>query len=101
MGYTCHLYVLGASCNCKVFCNVSQEVQQSVSPLKGVTQAGLTFVGFLFLHALFIERGRLDTVWQVLRKYGYDESLHLTDEVLSELNFSHQPDQVSHDNPRL
>ena len=33
--------------------------------------------GFLFLHLLFVERGRHETVWAVLRKFGYDENLQL------------------------
>ena len=62
--------------------------------MQGVTRAGLTLAGFLFLHALFIERGRLETVWAVLRTYGYNNDLQLSDEVLSEVSFSHSPDQV-------
>lgn len=38
---------------------------------QGVTaDGGLTFHGFLFLHALFIERGRTETPWAVLRQFG-------------------------------
>ena len=33
---------------------------------QGVQDHGLTMPGFLFLHSLFIDRGRLETVWQVL-----------------------------------
>lgn len=65
-----------------------------VVTLQGVNQAGLTLAGFLFLHAMFIEMGRLETVWAVLRTYGYNNDLRLSDEVLSELNFSLPPDQV-------
>ena len=36
----------------------------------GVSERGLTLEGFMFLHILFIERGRLESVWAVLRKYG-------------------------------
>lgn len=64
--------------------------------LQGVNQAGLTLAGFLFLHALFIERGRLETVWAVLRMYGYNNDLRLSEEVLSDINFSHAPDQAGH-----
>ena len=31
---------------------------------------GLTLEGFLFLQVLFIERGRLESAWAVLRKFG-------------------------------
>lgn len=37
----------------------------------------LTFSGFVFLHALFIERGRLETTWAVLSKFGYGKDLKL------------------------
>lgn len=62
--------------------------------MQGVNATGLTLPGFLFLHALFIERGRLETVWAVLRKYGYNDNLVLSQEVLSEVNFSRGADQV-------
>lgn len=43
----------------------------------GVTEKGLTVLGFLFLHGLFVQRGRLETSWAVLRKFGYSDSLEL------------------------
>jgi Ras family protein T1 len=48
----------------------------------GVNQLGLTLTGFLFLHALFIEKGRIETTWAVLRKFGYDDDLKLRDDFL-------------------
>ena len=39
-------------------------------------------VGFLFLHTLFIQRGRHETTWTVLRKFGYDDNLQLSPEYL-------------------
>lgn len=45
--------------------------------------------------ALFYEKGRLETVWAMLRTYGYNNDLRLSDEVLSEVNFTHSQDQVS------
>lgn len=63
--------------------------------LQGVQNGGLTLPGFIFLHALFIERGRLETTWAVLRRYGYNNDLVLSQETLSAVNFSHAPDQVS------
>ncbi|XP_031263772.1 mitochondrial Rho GTPase 2 isoform X2 [Pistacia vera] len=50
--------------------------------LDGVNDLGLTLNGFLFLHALFIEKGRLETTWAVLRKFGYGDDLELRDEFL-------------------
>ncbi len=63
--------------------------------LQGVNERGLTLSGFLFLHALFIERGRLETTWAVLRKFGYNDDLRMADELLDAVSFAHAPDQVS------
>jgi len=43
---------------------------------------GLTEAGFLLLHTIFIQRGRLETTWTVLRKFGYAEDLRLTEAFL-------------------
>uniref|UniRef100_M4AIU3 Mitochondrial Rho GTPase n=1 Tax=Xiphophorus maculatus TaxID=8083 RepID=M4AIU3_XIPMA len=48
----------------------------------GVRDNGLTLKGFLFLHTLFIQRGRHETTWTVLRRFGYDDDLELTQEYL-------------------
>ncbi|PIK57707.1 putative mitochondrial Rho GTPase 1-A isoform X1 [Apostichopus japonicus] len=45
---------------------------------EGVMNNGLTQIGFLFLHTLFIQRGRHETTWTVLRKFGYNDNLKLT-----------------------
>lgn len=39
----------------------------------------LTMPGFLYLHTLFIQRGRLETTWTVLRSFGYGADLTLED----------------------
>ncbi|WCJ43161.1 Mitochondrial Rho GTPase 1 [Euphorbia peplus] len=49
---------------------------------RGVNDNGLTLTGFLFLHALFIEKGRLETTWTVLRKFGYNDDIKLADELI-------------------
>ncbi|KAI8522884.1 hypothetical protein RHMOL_Rhmol13G0031700 [Rhododendron molle] len=49
----------------------------------GVNELGLTLTGFLFLHALFIEKGRLETTWTVLRKFGYDDDIKLRGDLLA------------------
>lgn len=38
--------------------------------------------GFLFLNTLFIQRGRHETTWTILRRFGYDDELALTDDYL-------------------
>ncbi|KAL6301993.1 P-loop containing nucleoside triphosphate hydrolase protein [Sparassis latifolia] len=48
----------------------------------GVRDGGLTEAGFLYLHTIFIQRGRLETTWTVLRKFGYGEDLRLTETFL-------------------
>jgi Ras family protein T1 len=44
---------------------------------------GITELGFLYLHTIFVQQGRMETTWTVLRKFGYGEGLELTDDVLS------------------
>ena len=61
---------------------------------QGVTPAGLTLPGFLYLNSLFIEKGQLETVWSILRTYGYNNDILLDVDVLSEINFARGPDQV-------
>ncbi|KAK0561442.1 ERMES complex Ca(2+)-binding regulatory GTPase gem1 [Tilletia horrida] len=36
-----------------------------------IRNGGLTLAGFLYLHLIFIQRGRLETTWTVLRSFGY------------------------------
>lgn len=69
-----------------------KEVVQEKMP-EGVNEDGLTLTGFLFLHALFIEKGRLETTWTVLRKFGYDNDLKLREDQLP-ISFKRAPDQV-------
>ena len=38
--------------------------------------------GFLFLNKLFVLRGRHETTWKVVRKFGYSNALELKDEYL-------------------
>ncbi|KAL6968329.1 Mitochondrial Rho GTPase 1 [Sarracenia purpurea var. burkii] len=60
---------------------VKRVVQEQLP--EGVNELGLTLTGFLFLHALFIEKGRLETTWTVLRKFGYDDEIKLRRDQLS------------------
>ncbi|CAO2836671.1 unnamed protein product [Amaranthus hypochondriacus] len=59
---------------------------------EGVNGRGLTLRGFLFLHALFIEKGRLETTWTVLRKFGYNNEIRLDEDFLPP-SFKQAPDQ--------
>lgn len=60
---------------------------------EGVNERGLTLTGFLFLHALFIEKGRLETTWTVLRKFGYNNDIRLSEDLIPS-SFKRAPDQV-------
>nr|CAB3265573.1 mitochondrial Rho GTPase 1-like [Phallusia mammillata] len=48
----------------------------------GVIEDSLTVDGFLYLHLLFIQRGRHETTWAVLRKFGYNDNLTMSDEYI-------------------
>ncbi|CAN4091538.1 unnamed protein product [Withania somnifera] len=69
---------------------VKRVVQEKLP--QGVNDLGLTLTGFLFLHALFIEKGRLETTWTVLRKFGYNDEIKLKDDYLT-IPFKKAPDQ--------
>ncbi|KAJ1719719.1 ERMES complex Ca(2+)-binding regulatory GTPase gem1 [Coemansia erecta] len=49
----------------------------------GVVEGGLNVEGFLYLHLLFIQRGRVETTWMVLRRFGYGNDLSLREDYLS------------------
>ncbi|GKV08979.1 hypothetical protein SLEP1_g20546 [Rubroshorea leprosula] len=70
---------------------VKRVVQEKL--VEGVNERGLTLTGFLFLHALFIEKGRLETTWTVLRKFGYNNDIELLDELIPYSSFKRAPDQ--------
>lgn len=40
------------------------------------------FLGFMYLQCLFIQRGRNETTWAVLRKFGYDNELQMSKEYI-------------------
>jgi Ras family protein T1 len=48
-----------------------------------VIDDGLTEAGFLYLNTIFIQSGRLETTWTVLRSFGYGEDLKLVESFLS------------------
>ncbi|XP_022650471.1 mitochondrial Rho GTPase 1-like [Varroa jacobsoni] len=62
---------------------VSRQLPEGVKEKDGDPKyGGLTLAGFLFLHKLFIQRGRHETTWTILRKFGYDDSLYLSRDYL-------------------
>ncbi|XP_064806785.1 mitochondrial Rho GTPase 1-A-like isoform X2 [Oncorhynchus masou masou] len=70
--------------------DVKNVVRKNVSD--GVCDNGLTLKGFLFLHTLFIQRGRHETTWTVLRRFGYDDDLELHQDYLFPLTLKVPPD---------
>ncbi|XP_018319095.1 mitochondrial Rho GTPase isoform X2 [Agrilus planipennis] len=49
---------------------------------EGVQSNCVTLKGFLYLHSLFIQRGRNETTWTVLRKFGYNDNLNMSKDYL-------------------
>lgn len=48
-------------------------------PQNGINGDGsLSVEGFIYLHTLFVQKGRLETTWIVLRRFGYDDEMKLT-----------------------
>ncbi|KAF8339972.1 mitochondrial Rho GTPase [Cantharellus anzutake] len=62
---------------------IKDVVRRELPADSGVRGDGITEIGFLYLHTIFIQRGRLETTWTVLRKFGYAEDLRLTESYLS------------------
>lgn len=48
----------------------------------GIVNDSVNLKWFLFLHCLFIQRGRNETAWTVLRKFGYNDHLEMSKEYL-------------------
>ncbi|CAL0310342.1 unnamed protein product [Lupinus luteus] len=49
---------------------------------EGLNSHGLTFPGFIYIHKMFLKKGRPETLWAVLRNFGYDNDLKLQDDFL-------------------
>ncbi|KAM7533986.1 hypothetical protein Aperf_G00000114596 [Anoplocephala perfoliata] len=60
--------------------DVKQLIRNSTAG--GVTINGVTLKGFLFLHLIFIRKGRHETTWAVLHQFGYDNHLQLSRDFL-------------------
>ncbi|XP_069695021.1 mitochondrial Rho GTPase isoform X2 [Periplaneta americana] len=64
----------------KVLDEVKAVLRKNISD--GVVGDSITLRGFLFLHCLFIQRGRNETTWAVLRKFGYTDNLEISKDFL-------------------
>ncbi|KAI3638897.1 hypothetical protein MIR68_003395 [Amoeboaphelidium protococcarum] len=62
---------------------VKDVVRQGLPAQAGVRNNALTVEGFVYLHSLFIQRGRRETIWKVLRKFGYDNQVELRFDFIS------------------
>jgi hypothetical protein len=60
---------------------------------EGVNGSGLAWTGFLFLHQQYIEQGRLEITWTILRKFGYNNDMKLAEDVIPSTS-KWAPDQV-------
>ncbi|KAK1759493.1 mitochondrial Rho GTPase [Echria macrotheca] len=60
--------------------NMKQTVVKAVNT-SDMTK-GLDLAGFLYLNRLYVDRGRHETLWEILRKYHYTDSLSLSDSFL-------------------
>ncbi|KAF9778643.1 P-loop containing nucleoside triphosphate hydrolase protein [Thelephora terrestris] len=60
---------------------IKEMVQRHGSEM--VIDDGLTEAGFLYLNTIFIQGGRLETTWTILRAFGYGEDLKLVESFLS------------------
>ncbi|KAL6928316.1 hypothetical protein ACO0SA_003054 [Hanseniaspora valbyensis] len=47
-----------------------------------VENVGITRLGFLLLLKIYIERGRFETIWGLLRGYNYNDTLQISDDLL-------------------
>ncbi|KAL3897832.1 MAG: hypothetical protein SGCHY_003152 [Lobulomycetales sp.] len=45
-------------------------------------EKGLSKEGFIYLNTVFIQKGRLETTWQILRSFGYGQDLTLREDFL-------------------
>lgn len=44
--------------------------------------------GFIYLHTLFVQKGRLETTWIVLRKFGYNDEMNLELEEKAKITYA-------------
>lgn len=60
--------------------NVKQSVRRHAMEASGVD--GIDVEGFIELSRIFVEKGRHETLWMILRKFHYTDSLNLQDTFL-------------------
>lgn len=60
--------------------NIKRSIQKWAP--ESATEQGIDEKGFLLLHKVFAEKGRHETIWTILRKFHYTDSLSLKDNFL-------------------
>ncbi|XP_063725397.1 mitochondrial Rho GTPase 2-like isoform X2 [Symsagittifera roscoffensis] len=50
--------------------------------IAGISHDAITEEGFLFLNNLFIQRGRIETTWAILRSFGYSDVLEIREDLI-------------------
>ncbi|KAK6109604.1 Mitochondrial Rho GTPase 1 [Brugia pahangi] len=69
------LFVFGVPLTASAVSDVKTAVRLNTKD--GVIDDAIALPGFIYLHQLFIHRGRHETTWRVLRRFGYDNELEL------------------------
>lgn len=59
-----------------------QQPSADASLTEPETPKGITMPGFILLNQMFVEKGRHETLWMILRKFHYADSLTLADSFL-------------------
>ncbi|KAH9827798.1 mitochondrial Rho GTPase 1-like [Teratosphaeria destructans] len=62
--------------------SIKRSINRSDSLSADDPKEGIDIDGFLLLNKLFAEKGRHETIWIILRKFQYSDSLSLTDSFL-------------------
>jgi Ras family protein T1 len=51
----------------------------------GLINNNLTLKGFMILNTLFVEKGRHETIWRILKNFGYDRYLNISKEYVGKI----------------
>ncbi|VDK43175.1 unnamed protein product [Anisakis simplex] len=75
------MFVFGVPLNSIAISDVKTAVETHKND--DIIDNALALSGFIYLHQLFIHRGRHETTWKVLRRFGYDNELQLSIDYLN------------------
>ncbi|VDK83319.1 unnamed protein product [Onchocerca ochengi] len=77
------LFVFGVPLTASAVSDVKTAVR--INTKDGIIDDAIALPGFIYLHQLFIHRGRHETTWRVLRRFGYDNELELAADYIQPL----------------